>query len=114
MTSRIDMRGDSEFIQLASALLSQLDEKLDAFFNDNDIDGDIERSGGVLTAKLPSKQVIVINLQSPMAQVWLASPLGAYHYAYQNGGWQDTRGGLALEAQLAASLKTLTGKTFQM
>jgi CyaY protein len=45
-----------------------------------------------------------------MQQIWLATPFGGFHYAWDGLAWADTRGGLTLNARLSQDLSTMTGK----
>jgi CyaY protein len=82
------------------------------------LDVDLERNGGVLNVNLAGKatqgKTIVINLQSPMQQIWLATPFGGFHYAWNGQEWADTRGGIAMHARLAQDLSTMTGQTIAL
>lgn len=55
---------------------------------------DADRSGNVLTVEFDSGEQIIINLQTPMQQVWLASrPTGGYHFSCgEDGRWVDSSG----------------------
>ncbi len=109
MTSRINLSEPNDFLPRAQATLAQLETILEQTFDGLGVDVDLERSGGVLNVHIAKGQTAVINLQSPMQQIWLATPLGGFHYAWDGQAWQDTRGGLELFARLAADLSVMTG-----
>ena len=46
----------------------------------------------VLTIEADSGDQVVVNLHTPTQQVWLASLKGGYHFSYENGTWQESRG----------------------
>ncbi len=68
---------DSEFHQLADQLMLYIEETLDSFTGDSDID--YETNGGVMTLTFENGSKIVINRQEPLHQVWLATKAGGYH-----------------------------------
>ncbi|MBG6242681.1 MAG: iron donor protein CyaY [Candidatus Symbiopectobacterium sp. Dall1.0] len=72
---------DSEFHQLADALMLTIEEALDDF--DGDADIDYETNGGVMTLSFENGSKIIINRQEPLHQVWLATKAGGYHFTYQ-------------------------------
>ena len=48
--------------------------------------------GGMVTLVFSNGSQIVVNLQKPLHEIWLASRSGGYHYKYESGCWQDTKG----------------------
>ncbi|AGO53169.1 iron donor protein CyaY [Serratia plymuthica] len=76
---------DSEFHQLADQLMLNIEETLDDF--DGDADIDYETNGGVMTLSFENGTKIVINRQEPLHQVWLATKTGGYHFNYRDGAW---------------------------
>ncbi len=99
-------------------MLAQLELTLEQTFDDLGLDVDLERNGGVLNIHLAGKAVagktVVINLQSPMQQIWLATPLGGFHYAWDGLSWVDTRGGAPLFVRLSEDLSVMTGVTVRV
>ena len=57
-----------------------------------DIDIDNQRTGGMITLVFANKSQIVINLQKPLHEVWLAAKSGGYHYKFDGSQWLDTKG----------------------
>ena len=41
---------------------------------------------------MPNRSQIVINLQKPLQEVWLAARCGGFHYKFDAGRWMDTKG----------------------
>ena len=60
--------------------------------DENDADIDNQRVGGMVTLSFVNRSQIVINLQKPLQEVWLAAKAGGYHYRFVDGKWQDTKG----------------------
>jgi CyaY protein len=53
---------------------------------------DNQRVGGMITLTFPNRSQIVINLQKPLREVWLAARCGGFHYKFDGTHWQDTKG----------------------
>jgi CyaY protein len=109
MTSRINLSEHNEFLPRAQSALQRLEITLEQTFEQLGLDVDIERAGGVLNVHLAKGKTIVINLQSPMQQIWLATPYGGFHYAWTHSAWLDTRNGTAFHVQLSRDLSAMTG-----
>ena len=83
---------DSEFMRDAEALLQALELACDRI-NDRGVgDIDNQRVGGMVTLVLENRSQIVVNLQKPLHEVWLATRAGGYHFRRVDGRWQDTKG----------------------
>lgn len=77
----------SEYLSLAEATLREIEAAADR------ADLDSKREGSVLTLELDNGEKVIINLQPPIQELWLASKAGAYHFRWSEGRWLDTRGG---------------------
>ncbi|MDU4266245.1 MAG: iron donor protein CyaY [Enterobacter hormaechei] len=62
---------DSEFHRLADTLWMTIEERIDDWDGDSDIDCEI--NGGILTLSFENGSKIIINRQEPLHQVWLAA-----------------------------------------
>lgn len=72
-------------------LTSQLEEQ------DNECFFDIDYSNEVLSISF-NKRTFIINKQSPMEEIWLASPMsGPYHFKMVEEQWLDKNGNNLLE-----------------
>lgn len=109
MTSRINLTEHNNFLPRAQAVLAALETSLEQTFDALGLDVDLERAGGVLNVHLAKGKTVVINLQSPMQQIWLATPYGGFHYAWNGHTWADTRGGNDLHSRLAQDLSAMAG-----
>ncbi len=83
---------DLEFMGHAEALLLAVERCCDRINDDTDADVDSQRSGGMVTLTFPNRSQIVINLQKPLHEVWMAARSGGYHYRFDGNAWQDTKG----------------------
>ena len=83
---------DLEFLDCAEQLLKAVELTCDRLNDDSDADIDNQRVGGMITLTFPNRSQIVINLQKPLHEVWLATRSGGYHYRFDGQQWQDTKG----------------------
>ena len=96
---------DPEFHARAYAVLDHIESLLDRWLDDDLVDIDGHRSGGLLEMKFPNASVIVVNTQPPLQELWLAAQAGGYHFKFRDGQWMDSREGtefLALLSTLAS------------
>ena len=84
---------EAEYQQLTSRLLAAIEASTDRCLQDDVIDIDAQRTGGLLELVLPDKSRLIINTQPPLQEVWLAARSGGFHYRHVNGRWLDTRDG---------------------
>ena len=83
---------DLEFMDRAEQLLLAVEQGCDRLNEDTDADLDAQRSGGMVTLAFPNRSQIVINLQKPLHEVWMAARAGGFHYRFDGAAWQDTKG----------------------
>jgi len=83
---------DLEFLDQAERLLSGVELSSDRLNDDTDADIDNQRVGGMVTLTFPNRSQIVINLQKPLHEVWLAARCGGFHYKFDGVHWLDTKG----------------------
>ncbi len=83
---------DLEFLDQAERLLAGVETSSDRLNDDTDADIDNQRTGGMVTLTFANRSQIVINLQKPLHEVWLAARCGGFHYKFDGTHWQDTKG----------------------
>ncbi|MDO8451074.1 MAG: iron donor protein CyaY [Rhodoferax sp.] len=83
---------DPEFMDRAEKLLKAVEASCDRINDENRADIDNQRVGGMITLVFSNKSQIVINLQKPLHEVWLAAKSGGYHYKFDKEQWLDTKG----------------------
>lgn len=82
---------DLEFLDRAEALLKAVETACDVINDTTDADIDNQRVGGMITLIFSNKSQIIINLQKPLHEVWLAAKSGGYHFRYDGSRWTDTK-----------------------
>jgi CyaY protein len=83
---------DLEFMDHAEKLLLAVERSCDRINDATDADIDAQRSGGMVTLTFPNRTQIVVNLQKPLHEVWMAARSGGYHYRFDGSTWQDSKG----------------------
>jgi CyaY protein len=93
---------DLEYHAKAGAVLASIEASVDAWLQDDVVDIDTQRTGGLLEMSFPNGSKIVVNTQPPLHEIWLAARSGGFHYKFIDGAWRDTRDGRELFAALSA------------
>ena len=83
---------DLEFMERAENLLQAVETSCDRINDAALADIDNQRVGGMVTLVFSNKSQIVINMQKPLHEIWLAAKAGGYHYKFDSGQWLDTKG----------------------
>jgi CyaY protein len=83
---------DLEFMDHAEQLLRAVELACDRINDDSDADIDNQRVGGMITLVFANRSQIIINLQKPLHEVWLAARSGGYHFRFDGQRWMDTKG----------------------
>ncbi|MGN6315331.1 iron donor protein CyaY [Trinickia sp.] len=78
---------DSDYLTRAEAVLARIEQASD----DSDADIEFERNGNVLTLEFENGSKIIVNLQPPMQEIWIAAKMGGFHFKFVDGQWVDTR-----------------------
>ena len=83
---------DAEYRAKTASLLSGIEAAVDRWLQQDVIDIDTTRTGGLLELVFPNGSKIVINTQPPLHEMWVAARKGGYHYKYVEGRWVDRVG----------------------
>jgi CyaY protein len=100
---------DLEFLDHAELLLKAVELACDRINDDGDADIDNQRVGGMITLTFENKSQIIINLQKPLHEVWLAARSGGYHFKFDGAQWGDTKGQGEFFQRLSQDASTQTG-----
>ncbi|NQW81890.1 MAG: iron donor protein CyaY [Polaromonas sp.] len=84
---------DLEYLDRAEAVLNAVETACDLINDESDADVDNQRTGGMVTLTFENRSQIIINLQKPLQEIWLAARAGGFHYKYVSGQWLDTKTG---------------------
>lgn len=97
---------ESEYLQATDALFQQLETGLETA----DLDYELA-PGGILEIEFDDGSRIVVNRQTPMREIWVASKSGGFHYRWQDDAWRDTRGGGELFSALSEMATAQAGRS---
>lgn len=100
---------DSEFMDRAEILLRSVEASCDRINDENRADIDNQRVGGMVTLVFPNQSQIVINLQKPLHEIWLAAKAGGYHYKFDGAQWLDSKGQGEFFASLSRNASAQAG-----
>ena len=103
---------DAEYHAKTSAILACVEAAADRWLQDDVIDIDTHRSGGLLELAFPDGSKIVLNTQPPLQELWMAARAGGYHYKHVDGQWID-REGREFFAALSRCASEQSGKTLR-
>ena len=101
---------DAEYRRLTGEVLARIEATVDRWLQDDVIDIDSERTGGLLELSLPGGSKIVVNTQPPLQELWLATRGGGHHFKHVDGAWRDTRDGAEFFARLSEAASTQGSK----
>jgi CyaY protein len=102
---------DAEYLQRAHAALAAIEQQVDRWLDEDVIDIDSHRTGGLLELALPGGSKLIINTQPPLHELWLAAKAGGYHFRLQaDGRWLDTRDGVDFFQRLSEEASAQAGK----
>lgn len=94
---------DAQYDQAIGDTLARIESTVDRWLEDDVVDMDAARSGGMLTLSLPNRSQLIVNAQPPLQEIWLAAKRGGFHFKRSVGGaWVDTRTGEEFFALLSA------------
>jgi CyaY protein len=105
---------DSEFMDIAELVLKAVEASCDRINDNTQVDIDNQRTGGMITLVFANHSQIVINLQKPLHEIWLAAKCGGFHYQFDGAQWLDSKGQEEFFASLSryASEQSGTALTF--
>lgn len=83
---------DSEFMDRAELVLKAVEASCDRINDETAADIDNQRTGGMITLAFANHSQVVINLQKPLHEIWLAAKGGGFHYQFDGAQWSDTKG----------------------
>ena len=83
---------DLEYMDRAEQVLARIETCCDSLNDETDADIDNQRVGGMITLSFENGSQIIVNLQKPLLEVWLAARSGGYHFQFDGERWMDTKG----------------------
>lgn len=84
---------DLEYLDHAEAALEAIEKACDRINDETQADVDNQRTGGMVTLTFANRSQIIVNLQKPLQEIWVAARSGGFHYKFRDGQWTDTKDG---------------------
>lgn len=100
---------DAQYHARAHAVLDAIETQVDAWLDDDVVDIDTHRTGGLLELTLPDGSKLILNTQPPLQELWLAARGGGFHFRCVGDVWRDTRDGQTLGARLTEHASAQAG-----
>jgi CyaY protein len=104
---------DAEYERRAGAVLAVVEATADRLLQEDVIDIDTSRTGGLLELSFPNGSKIVLNTQPPLHELWLAAQAGGYHFRAQADRWIDGRDGRELFEVLSTCASAQAGQALR-
>jgi CyaY protein len=104
-----DALSDAEYERRTRAVLAAIEASADRFLQEDVIDIDASRTGGLLELAFPNGSKVVVNTQPPLQELWLAARSGGYHFRFIGGRWIEREGHEFFE-QLSACASEQAGR----
>lgn len=101
---------DVEYRRLTDAVLSGIERTVDAWLEEDVVDIDTHRTGGLLEMTLPGGSKLIVNTQPPLHELWLAARSGGFHFKHTAAGWVDTKSGREFFELLSACASEQCGR----
>ena len=102
---------DLDYLNHAEKALAAIELACDRINDASDADIDNQRTGGMITLSFANRSQIIINLQKPLQEIWMAARSGGYHYKFSNGMWLDTKSGDEFFAALTQCASEQAGQS---
>jgi CyaY protein len=103
---------DHEYLQHAESLLQAIEAACDRLNDTSDADIDNQRVGNMITLTFANRSQIIVNLQKPLQEVWMAAKAGGFHYKFDRV-WRSTREGSEFFADLSCHASAQSGMSLQ-
>jgi CyaY protein len=100
----------AEYETRTRAALAAIEAAADRFLQEDVVDIDAGRTGGLLELAFPNGSKIVVNTQPPLQELWLAAQSGGFHFRSVGGRWIDGRDGREFFDVLSACASAQAGR----
>ena len=104
---------DLEYQNQAERALSAIEMACDRINDETDADIDNQRTGGMITLTFSNRSQIIINLQKPLQEIWMAAKSGGFHYKLNNNRWTDTKDASNFFESLSSCASEQSGQSLE-
>ena len=91
--------------------MAAIEQACDRINDASDADIDNQRTGGMITLTFTNRSQIIINLQKPLQEIWMAARAGGFHYKFNSSKWLDTKDNSEFFAALTQYASQQSGHT---
>jgi len=105
---------DSAYRALTDTVLAGIEAAVDRWLQDDVVDIDASRTGGLLELSFPNGSKLIVNTQPPLQELWLAARSGGFHYKHVAGRWLDTRNGRDFYEAFSACASEQAGRALKL
>ncbi|MES2979371.1 MAG: iron donor protein CyaY [Pseudomonadota bacterium] len=104
-----------EYLDHAEAALKAVELCCDQINETSDADIDNQRTGGMVTLSFSNRSQIIINLQKPLQEIWMAAKSGGFHYRFDapRAQWLDTKTGTEFFESLSRCASEQSGQSLK-
>ena len=82
---------DLEYLNHAERALAAIEMTCDRINDADIVDIDNQRTGAMVTLTFTNRSQIIINLQKPLQEIWMAATSGGFHYKLDGNQWRNTK-----------------------
>ena len=82
---------DIDYLNHAEKALASIELGCDRINDASDVDIDNQRTGGMITLTFANRSQIIVNLQKPLQEIWMAARAGGFHYKFNSNHWLNTK-----------------------
>ncbi len=82
---------DLQYFVHAEQVLAAVESGCDRINEQTDVDLDSQRTGNMVTLTFSNGSQIIINLQKPLQEIWMAAKAGGFHYKFTGESWLNTK-----------------------
>ncbi len=101
---------DADYAARTATVFAALEQTIDRLLDDDVVDIDASRVGGLLELTFPNGSKIIVNTQPPLHELWLAAQAGGFHFKpVAHERWADTRDGRDFFVVLSACASEQAG-----
>ena len=104
---------DPEFMDRAEAVLRAIEAACDRINDASDADIDNQRVGGMVTLTFANRSQVIVNLQKPLHEIWMAARAGGFHYKFDGTAWRDTKTGQEFFSDLSLQASAQAAQALQ-
>ncbi len=79
---------ESQFNDIVDDIFVEIEDAIEEVCDETGADIDYETASGILTLSFTNGTQIIINRQTPLKQIWLATRQGGFHFDFDNASEQ--------------------------